>query len=362
MKQPEPRPSRVPAPSSAPALAASPSMTLTDADLKTLYQLLVSVRQLDKAAVAWQRQGIFPTYAPALGQEAAQVGSAYVLDRTRDFAFPTYREIGVARALGVNMAEYLATHKALWHGGLYDPVTSRLAPIQAVVAGSVLHAVGWALGAKLDAADTTDLPVAMTYFGDGASSQGDVHEAMNFAGVMQVPVVFFVQNNCWAISLPTHEQVAGNDIAARAHGYGMPALRIDGNDVTAVIDACSRAVAHARAGRGPVLVEALTYRRGPHSTSDDPGRYRSLEQERADAGDDPIEMLRRALEAGGDIAEAFFTDVQTNAEQEQDEVFGQLAAMTTRPGREMFDYVFQQPTAVLRAQQAHWQSETEYDA
>jgi len=262
----------------------------------------------------------------------------------------------------VNMAEYLATHKAIWHGGLYDPIATRLAPIQAVVAGSVLHAVGWALGAKLEHRDSRDLPVAMAYFGDGASSQGDVHEAMNFAAVMQVPVIFFVQNNRWAISLPAHEQVAGNDIAARAQGYGMPALRVDGNDVAAVVEASSRALAYARQGNGPVLVEAATYRRGPHSTSDDPGLYRSLETERTDAGADPIDVLAHALEARGCVDASFFTAAQDYARQEQDRVFEQLSAMPTRPGREMFDHVFQQPTPALRAQHAHWQSETEYDA
>lgn len=133
----------------------------------------------------------------------------------------------------------------------------------------------------------------MAYFGDGASSQGDVHEAMNFAAVMKAPVVFFVQNNGWAISVPTERQVAGGSVAARAAGYGIPALRIDGNDVVAVVDATRRALAHARAGHGPVLIEAMTYRRGPHSTSDDPGRYRSLNEERDDAGEDPWSVSGR---------------------------------------------------------------------
>ena len=132
-----------------------------------------------------------------------------------------------------------------------------------------------------------ELGVALTYFGDGASSQGDVHEAMNFAAVMKAPVVFFVQNNGWAISVPTERQVAGGSVAARAAGYGMPALKIDGDDVVAVLEATRRAFAHARSGNGPVLIEAMTYRRGPHSTSDDPGRYRSLDEERDGAGDRP---------------------------------------------------------------------------
>ena len=142
--------------------------------------------------------------------------------------------------MGVDMVAYMSTHKATWHGGLYNPLESRLAPIQAVVAGSVLHAVGWAHGQTLDSSNG----VAMTYLGDGASSQGDVHEAMNFAAVMKAPVVFFVQNNGWAISVPTERQVAGGSVAARAAGYGMPALQIDGDDVVAVIEATRRAFAH----------------------------------------------------------------------------------------------------------------------
>ena len=245
-----------------PVASGSAAGPLTADELRELYSLMVAVRHLDTSAIAWQRQGIIPGYAPELGQEAAQVGSGYAVDTTRDFVFPTYREMGVARTMGVDMVAYMSTHKATWHGGLYNPMESRLAPIQAVVAGSVLHAVGWAHGQTLDGKDG----VALTYFGDGASSQGDVHEAMNFAAVMKAPVVFFVQNNGWAISVPTERQVAGGSVAARAAGYGMPALQIDGDDVVAVLEATRRAFAHARSGNGPVLIEAMTYRRGPHST------------------------------------------------------------------------------------------------
>ena len=173
-----------------PVASAGAAGPLTADELRELYSLMVAVRHLDTSAIAWQRQGIIPGYAPELGQEAAQVGSGYAVDTTRDFVFPTYREMGVARTMGVDMVAYMSTHKATWHGGLYNPMESRLAPIQAVVAGSVLHAVGWAHGQTLDEKDG----VALTYFGDGASSQGDVHEAMNFAAVMKAPVVVFVQN------------------------------------------------------------------------------------------------------------------------------------------------------------------------
>ena len=338
------------------AVSGDDAGPLTPAQLRELYSLMVAVRHLDTSAIAWQRQGIIPGYAPELGQEAAQVGSGYAVDTTRDFVFPTYREMGVARTMGVDMVGYMSTHKATWHGGLYDPMQSRLAPIQAVVAGSVLHAVGWAHGQTLEQKDG----VALTYFGDGASSQGDVHEALNFAAVMKAPVVFFVQNNGWAISVPTERQVAGGSVAARAAGYGMPALQVDGNDVVAVVEATRRALAHARSGNGPVLIEAMTYRRGPHSTSDDPGRYRSLDEERDSAGEDPLERLKQRLLADGIADEAFFAEALAAAKAEEEEIRTGIQALGPRPGAEMFDLVFQETTPALQAQAANWREESEH--
>ncbi|MGW9404709.1 thiamine pyrophosphate-dependent enzyme [Arthrobacter sp. NPDC055585] len=339
---------------------------LTAEELRQLYKLLISTRDLDVAAVAWQRQGILPGYAPELGQEAAQVGSAFALDSSRDFAFPTYREMGVALALGVDMVEYMSTHKASWHGGLYNPVSTRLAPIQAVVGGSVLHAVGWAHGQRLAAAETgagdsaAGLPAAITYFGDGASSQGDVHEAMNFAGVLKAPVVFFVQNNGWAISLPTEEQVAGGTVAARAAGYGMASVTVDGNDAPAVVRATRAALEHARAGKGPVLIEAMTYRRGPHSTSDDPGRYRTLDEERRDGGEDPVARLAALLLETGAADQAFLDGAAAEAKAHTDAVREGVQALQPRPGQEMFDFVFAEPTEELKAQARAWREESEH--
>ena len=341
---------------------------LTAEELRQLYKLLISTRDLDVAAVAWQRQGILPGYAPELGQEAAQVGSAFALDSSRDFAFPTYREMGVALALGVDMVEYMSTHKASWHGGLYNPVSTRLAPIQAVVGGSVLHAVGWAHGQRLAAAaenagtgnSEDGLPAAITYFGDGASSQGDVHEAMNFAGVLKAPVVFFVQNNGWAISLPTEEQVAGGTVGARAAGYGMASVTVDGNDAPAVVRATRAALEHARAGKGPVLIEAMTYRRGPHSTSDDPGRYRTLDEERRDGGEDPVARMAALLLESGAADQAFLDSAAAEARAHTDTVREGVQALQPRPGQEMFDFVFAEPTKELQAQARAWREESEH--
>ncbi|WP_422933524.1 thiamine pyrophosphate-dependent enzyme [Sinomonas sp. P47F7] len=329
-------------------------------ELVELYRLMTAVRQLDVAAISWQRQGILPAYAPELGQEAAQVGSALALDPARDFAFPTYRELGVARALGVDMVEYMSTHKATWHGGLWDAAQTHVAPIQAVVAGSVLHAVGWAHGQTLGAGGSVPaagLNVAITYLGDGASSQGDVHEAMNFAAVFKAPVVFFVQNNGWAISVPTERQVAGGSVAARGAGYGIPAIQVDGNDAAAVLEATRRAVAHARGGQGPAIVEAMTYRRGPHATSDDPGRYRSLDEEREDAGADPIARLRERILAEGAATEETLAEAEAAGAAEAEAVRLGVIALGPRPGAEMFDLVFQEPTDELLRQKANWLEE-----
>ena len=342
-----------------PVASGDAAEPLTPAQLRELYSLMVAVRHLDTSAIAWQRQGIIPGYAPELGQEAAQVGSGYAVDTTRDFVFPTYREMGVARTMGVDMVAYMSTHKATWHGGLYDPLESRLAPIQAVVGGSVLHAVGWAHGQTL-AGTPTASSASPRYFGDGASSQGDVHEALNFAAVMKAPVVFFVQNNGWAISVPTERQVAGGSVAARAAGYGIPALQIDGNDVVAVVEATRRAFAHGRAGNGPVLIEAMTYRRGPHSTSDDPGRYRSLDEERDGAGTDPLERFRQRLLAEGVADEAFFAEALAAAKAEEEQIRTGIQALGSRPGTEMFDLVFQETTPALQAQAANWREESEH--
>ncbi|MBG6181702.1 thiamine pyrophosphate-dependent enzyme [Arthrobacter sp. CAN_A1] len=337
--------------------------TPPEEELTTLYRLLVAVRQLDIAAVRWQRQGIIPGYAPLLGQEAAQVGSGFAVDTARDFVFPTYREMGVARAMNVDMVQYMATHKAIWHGGLYDPAATRLAPIQAVVAGSVLHAVGWAHGqtlAQQEREPGTGSGVALTYFGDGASSQGDVHEAMNFAAVMKAPVVFFVQNNGWAISVPTSAQVAGGAVAARAAGYGMPSLTVDGNDVVAVLAATRQAIEHCRAGNGPMLIEAHTYRLGPHSTSDDPGRYRSLADEQTARSLDPVQRCADLLRTAYGTGDDYFDTVLADAEAEIDRVREGVEALDARPGSDMFAYVFQESTPALQQQERAWREESEH--
>jgi 2-oxoisovalerate dehydrogenase E1 component alpha subunit len=319
--------------------------------LRRLYRTMVTVRRLDLDGVAMQRQGIMPGYAPMRGQEAAQVGSAAALDLARDFAFPTYRELGVAVTMGVDPVAYLASHQGAWHGGMWDAAAARLAPINAVVGGAVTHAVGWALGAKLD----RNGGVAVAYFGDGASSQGDIHEAMNTTGVSRLPVVFFCQNNGWAISVPADKQVAGGSVAARAAGYGMPGVRVDGNDVLAVYRATQDALDLARGGGGPTVIEAMTYRSGPHSTSDDPGRYRSLDEEQSWLARDPLTLCEEVLRETGTVGDDFFAEVSDTASALVDRVRADVAELGGRPGEEMFDFVFANPPAALLGQKRAWE-------
>ncbi len=331
------------------------TVSLSAQEAEEALGLILKARALETGAIRWQRQGLIPGYAPALGQEAAQVGIALAMG-PHDRAFPTYREAGVALALGVDMAAYMATHQGIWHGGLYNPAQTRLAPFQAVVGGSVLHAVGWALGQSMSGADS----VAVAFLGDGASSQGDVHEAMNFAGVMNAPVVFYVQNNGWAISTPTAKQVAGGSVAERAQGYGFSAYRADGNDIEAVLTASRLALEEARGTRRPVVVEVMTYRRGPHSTSDDPGRYRSLQQEYEQGAVDPVDVATERARAAGVSAEQI-EKLTSDAEAWIEDLRVRTTSAGHRPGDELFDFVFQTPTESLKAQQASWREETERD-
>lgn len=319
--------------------------------LKDLYAKMLATRQIDMSAIAMQREGLILAYSPLRGQEAAQIGSGVALDLARDFAFPTYRELGVAVAMGVDLVGYLASYLGIWHGGLYDPMASRFGSINAVVAGSVLHSVGWAKGAQLSGSGG----VAISYFGDGASSEGEVHEAMNLAGIDKLPVVFFCQNNGWAISLAAERQIAGGSVAGRAAAYGIEGVRIDGNDVIAVLEATRNALDRARAGEGPTVIEAMTYRVGPHSTSDDPGRYRSLDDEQKWVASDPIVSFAERLRAEGIADEQFFQSASAEAEHSADAVRAGLAALTDRPGEELFDFVFADSTSALQEQKRGWQ-------
>ncbi|WP_238707056.1 thiamine pyrophosphate-dependent enzyme [Microbacterium lushaniae] len=321
---------------------------------REMYRFLVRARALDVELVRWHRQGIIPGFPPSIGHEATQVGAAAAIDTGRDFVFPMYRELALALALGVDMRAYLANHNGDWNGGSFDPVAAHVTPIQAVVGSNGPHAVGWALGQRIDGRDG----VALACIGDGGTSQGDTHEAMNFAGVWRLPVVFLVTNNQWAISVPVSQQVAGGSIAARAAGYGFPGVAVDGNDVLAVRAAVTDAVQRARDGGGPTLIESKIYRRGPHATSDDPGRYRTLDDERRDGGEDPVIRYRRSVRERGVIEESDVAEVDAEAARWVEEIRLHLTTLPPRGGEELFTDVYEELTEDLLEQRAAWEEST----
>jgi len=270
--------------------AAGP-LPVAVADIVAGYRAVARARHFDERAVTLQRQGRLGVYPQFRGQEAAQVGAALALSAT-DWLVPTYRDTGAAITHGLPIETALLYWRSHPSGWAYPP-DLRLLPFYVPIASQLTHAVGVAHAGKLLGADWA----AMVFVGDGGSSEGDFHEALNFAAVYRDPVVFMVQNNGWAISVPTARQMRNTRIADRAVGYGMPGVTVDGNDFVAVLDAARQAVARAKAGEGPTLVEAVTYRLAPHTTSDDPGRYRdktdAAEEERAE----PVGRLRRLLES-----------------------------------------------------------------
>jgi pyruvate dehydrogenase E1 component alpha subunit len=317
---------------------------LADDDLRELLRLMIRCRRLDRECWALQRQGELTVYPPFEGQEAAQVGSAFALGR-EDFVFPSFRELAAAIVRGVDVVEYLQYHRGTWHGGPYDPIASRFAPICVPVATQIVHAVGWAMGAKLDGIAASSL----AYFGDGSASEGDFHEAANMAAVFRAPVVLFCQNNGWAISVPSSEQYAA-PIAARAAGYGFPGVRVDGNDVLAVFAVTKEAVERARAGDGPTLIEAMTYRVGSHSTADDASRYRNDAEVEAWRERDPIDRYRTYLLGSGVIDHAFVRACDEEASAWVAEIRAAVTALGEPPANEMFDHAYADPPATLRRQ------------
>lgn len=315
---------------------------LKEEDLRELYRLLVLSRRADLEATALQRQGQLAVYPPLIGQEAAQVGSAYALAE-EDFIFPSYREMASALVRGVDLVEYLLFHRATWHGGLYDPNAHRFGMVSVPVGSQTLHAVGYAMGARLDGRPICTL----MYFGDGATSEGDFHEACNFAGVWKAGVVFVCQNNQYAISVPLTRQTAAPTIAAKAIGYGFPGVRVDGNDVLAVYQAAREAVRRARDGEGPTLIECVTFRMGPHSTADDPTRYRTEEEMEKWRRLDPLARFEAYLKARDALPEDFVEQVHAQGDERARELRDEIVGAGPPPAETMFDWVYHERIPVL---------------
>jgi len=308
---------------------------LSDEELRELYRLMALVRRADLESTALQRQGELAVYPPLIGQEAAQVGSSFAL-RDEDWIFPSYRELGAAVVRGIDMGQYLHFYRATWHGGTYDAPGHRFGHVCVPVGSQILHAVGHAMGSKLDRAPV----VSLVYFGDGATSEGDFHEGCNFAAVFGAPVVFFCQNNQWAISVPLADQTVA-PIWMKAGAYGFPGVQVDGNDVLAVYLATKDAAERARSEGVPTLVEAVTYRIGAHSTADDASRYRGAEEVERWKALDPLDRYRAWLAADGPADDGFFENVDVEARAFAAKLRADVIGSGPRPVEEMFEWVFE---------------------
>jgi 2-oxoisovalerate dehydrogenase E1 component alpha subunit len=316
------------------------SLDLSADELRDLYRDLVLVRRIDTEATALQRQGELGLWANLLGQEAAQVGAGRALT-DRDFAFPTYREHGVAYCKGVDPVTLLGLFRGTSQGG-WDPQEHGFALYTIVIGSQTLHATGYAMGIQLDGGDGA----AMAFFGDGASSQGDVNEAFVWASVFNAPVVFFCQNNQWAISEPLERQTR-IPLYQRARGFGFPGVRVDGNDVLAVLAVTRDALARARDGGGPTLIEAYTYRMGAHTTSDDPTRYRLAAELETWKLKDPIERVKAYVSRSGVGDSEFFAGVDADSDALAAHVRAGCLALEDPHPTAMFDHVYAEGSALL---------------
>lgn len=304
--------------------------------LRRLYRDMVLVRRVDIEATALQRQGELGLWAPLIGQEAAQVGAGHAL-RPSDFVFPTYREHGLAWTRGVDPLSILSLFRGTTHGG-WDPREHNFALYTIVIGNQALHAAGYAFGERAAGGDN----VVLTCFGDGAMSQGDINEALVWASVFDLPVVFFCQNNQWAISEPLEKQTRV-PLYHRADGFGFPGVRVDGNDVLAVMAVVQDAARRARAGEGPTLVEAFTFRMGPHTTSDDPTRYRVDADVEVWRHRDPIERLKVYLAHTGDADAAFFAEVDAEAEALGERLRSATRALPDPDPEQWLRHIYEEP-------------------
>jgi 2-oxoisovalerate dehydrogenase E1 component alpha subunit len=331
----------------------APSTSLPKEDLIRLYRTMVRTRTLDERAIQLQRQGRIGFYVPSTGQEAAHIGAAFALG-PEDWVFPSYRDPGVALLRGASIAELL--HQC--YANAKDNTLGRQMPvhysfrkanfvsISSPIATQVVQAAGAAMAMKI----RKEPRVALTYFGDGATSANDFHTGLNFAGVFAAPCVFVCENNGWAISVPIEGQTASATIASKAEAYGMPGVRVDGNDVLAVHSAAREAVARARAGKGPTLIEAVTFRMGPHSSSDDPTRYRDPALCEAWRKKDPIDRFRRFLERRGAGVAAELESIRAECVAELDAAIAEAEKVGPPAVSTLFDDVFAARTPQLEEQ------------
>jgi pyruvate dehydrogenase E1 component alpha subunit len=319
--------------------------------LRELYRRMVVGRRFDIQATALTKQGRLAVYPSSRGQEACQVGAMLAV-RDTDWVFPTYRESMALVSRGIDPVEVLTLLRGDWHCG-YDPAARRTAPQCTPLATQCVHAAGVAYGEAYQGRDT----VALAFIGDGATSEGDFHEGLNFAAVFKAPVVFFVQNNRYAISVPLSRQTAAPSLAYKGVGYGVPSEQVDGNDPAAVLAVLTRAVAHARAGNGPYLVEAHTYRMEAHTNADDATRYRDGAEVDAWRDRDPLSRLETYLRERGALDDAGVAAIAEEAEAYAADL---RARMNTQPAVDplsLFEHVYAEPTPQLVEQREQVRAE-----
>ena len=306
--------------------------TLSEAEIRRIYEAMVLARTFDERALALQREGRLGTYPPILGQEAAQVGSALALSPA-DWVFPSFRETGVHLTLGYPVFQLFQ----YWAGderGQRSPEQLNIFPVCVSVGTHIPHAVGAAMAARYQG----DPVVAVAYFGDGATSKGDFHEGFNMAGVFRLPVVFICQNNQWAISVPLKGQSAVVSLAQKAIAYGFEGVQVDGNDVFAVCRATAEALSKASSGGGPTFIECLTYRIGDHTTADDAGRYRSPDEVAVWKARDPILRLERYMAKQKLWNEAYGKEVKERSTMAIDDAVLAMEAILPPVAAEMFEH------------------------
>jgi pyruvate dehydrogenase E1 component alpha subunit len=309
--------------------------------LREMYRLMVVCRRLDQEGLNLQRQGELGLWGPIAGHEASQIGAALAMEPT-DWIFPYYRDFAMAVARSIDPGQAMTWFRGLTHRA-WNPLEHNFGPLIISVGTQVPHAVGYALGCKLD----NEQKAVLVGFGEGATSTGDWHEAMNFAGVFKPPIVFLCENNQWAISVPIQEQVAGR-VVDRAAGYGFPGVRVDGVDVLSVYAVVKAAAERARAGGGPFLVESLSYRLQAHTTSDDPTRYRTEDEVAPWRERDPITRCAERLRARDAFDDAFAAQCQQEAEDQAGVMRSALLAATPEHPARIFDTVYRNLPEALR--------------
>jgi 2-oxoisovalerate dehydrogenase E1 component alpha subunit len=324
---------------------------LGDDQLREFYRVMARTRAFDMEAANLQRQGQMGLWVPSLGQEAAQVGSGFAM-RPQDHIFPSYREHAVAILRGIDVIDIVRMLRGLTHGGWDAAQHNNFHIYTLVLASQTLHATGYAMGVTLDGEKGTGDPekdvAVITYFGDGASSQGDLNEALVFAASFETSELFFLQNNQWAISVPVSKQ-SRTPLYLRAGGFGIPSVQIDGNDVLISYATSRKYLEETRAGGGPRFIEALTYRMGAHTSSDDPTKYRTDAETAHWAALDPIARYETYLRTRGE-GDDFFASVKTEGEDFASDIRKRTLALTNPPASNIFDFVYSDPHPLMDAQ------------